>query len=135
MRDGHENTLLQMIREHNALNGFSFVIAEFSVVALAALFICASGILHGRWPVAFAGAGIAANAIAVIAIAVIRIRNREQSQGLLKFRSAQFRADIGQKHPKLSSHTTVLLVSILIPLLLVALLYVQRPRPVPKKPM
>ena len=135
MREGSENTLLQMIREHNRLNGFRFVIIELFVVALAALFISVSGVLHGRWPVALIGTGIAANAVAVIAIAVAQMRDHEQSEGLLKLRSSQFRADIGQKYPKLSSHTVVLLVSILIPFLLVALLYVQRPRPQPKKPM
>ena len=134
MRQGYENTLLHMIREHNRLNGFRFVIIEFCLVTLAALFISVSGILHGEWPVALIGTGIAANAVAVIAIAVAQIRDHEQSEGLRKLRSSQFRADIGQKYPKLSSHTVVLLVSILIPLLLVALLHVQRLRPLPKRP-
>jgi len=134
MCEGNENTLLHMIREHNRLNGFRFVIIEFSVVNLAALFISVGGILNGKWPVALIGAGIAANAVAVIAIAVAQIRDREQSEGLLKLRSSQFRADIGQKYPKLSSHTILLLVSILVPLLLVALLYVQRLRRLPKNP-
>lgn len=115
MSTEHENTLRQIVREHNQLNGFRFVIAEFSVVALAALFISAGGVLHANWLTTFAGVGIAVNALAVIAIAVAQIRNHEPSEGLLKFRSAQFRASIAQKHPDLSSHTTVLFVCILIP--------------------
>jgi hypothetical protein len=125
MSDAHENTLRQIIREHNQLNGFRFVIVEFFVVALAALFISVSGILRSKLLVALIGLGIAANAFVVIAIAIAQIRNHESSEGLLKFRSAQFRARIAQKHPNLSSHTTVLFVSILVPFLLVALLGMQ----------
>jgi hypothetical protein len=125
MSTEHENTLRQIVREHNQLNGFRFVIAEFSLVALAAIFISASGFLHSKWLVALMGLGIAVNAVAVIAIAVAQIRNHEPSAGLLKFRSAEFRASVAQKHPDLSSHTMVLFVSILVPFLLVALLGVQ----------
>jgi hypothetical protein len=132
MRERFEKTLLQMIRDHNRLNGFRFVIIEFSLVTLAVLFISLGGVLHGEWPVALIGAGIAANAAAVIAIAVAQIRDHEESEGLLKLRLSQYRADIGRKYPHLSSHTVIFLVSILIPLLLVALLYVQRLRPLPK---
>lgn len=127
IRDNYEkNRLLHIIREHNRLNGFRFVVIEFSLVTLAAIFISVGGLLHRNWPMAFIGAGIAANAMAVIAIAVAQIRDHEQGDGLLKFRSAQFRADIRSQHPKLSTHTVVLVVSVLMPFLLAVLLYVQR---------
>jgi hypothetical protein len=80
MSTKRENRLRQIIREHNQLNGFRFVIAEFCLVALAAIFISASGFLHSKWLLAFMGLGIAVNAGAVIAIAVAQIRNHEPSE-------------------------------------------------------
>lgn len=121
-------TLLYILREHNSLNGLRFVVIEFFLVAATALFISLSGILHGRALVGIIGAGIAANAVAVIAIAVVQIYNHDKDEGFLKIRSPQFRAHVRQEHPKLGAHTLIVLVSVLTPLLLVALLCLQRIR-------
>jgi hypothetical protein len=56
MRAGNKNTVAVMVREHNSLNGFGLVIVEFLLVVVAALFICTSGILHGRALLTAAGA-------------------------------------------------------------------------------
>jgi len=43
-----KNSVAARVREHKRLSGFGFVIAEFLLVILAALFISASGLLHNR---------------------------------------------------------------------------------------
>jgi len=120
-----KNSVAAMVREHNRLNGFGFVIAEFLLVILAALFISASGLLHNRILLAMTGVGIAANAGAVIVIAAAQIRDHEQSEGLLKVRSPEFRAMLRQNNPNLSTHTLIVFVSTLLPFLLVVLLILQ----------
>ena len=120
-----KNSVAARVREHNRLNGFVFVIAEFLLVILAALFISASGLLHNRILLAMTGVGIAANAGAVIVIAAAQIRAHEQSEGLLKVRSPEFRAMLRQNNPNLSTHTLIVFVSTLLPFLLVVLLILQ----------
>jgi len=120
-----KNSVAARVREHNRLNGFGFVIAEFLLVILAALFISASGLLHNRILLAMTGVGIAANAGAVIVIAAAQIRDHEQSEGLLKVRSPEFRAMLRQNNPNLSTHTLIVFVSTLLPFLLVVLLILQ----------
>jgi hypothetical protein len=128
-----KKTVAYMVREHNSLNGFRLVIIEFLLVVLAAGLISLGGILHGRLLIAVSAAGIVLNAAAVIAIARAQMRHGEPSYGILKFRSLQFRAQVGPDHPRLTTHTLVVFGSVLIPFLLVALLYLQRPRPSPGK--
>jgi len=120
-----KNSVAARVREHNRLNGFGFVIAEFLLVILAALFISASGLLHNRVLLAMTGVGIAANAGAVIVIAAAQTRDHEQSEGLLKVRSPEFRAMLRQNNPNLSTHTLIVFVSTLLPFLLVVLLILQ----------
>jgi hypothetical protein len=125
MRPLDENGLLSMVREHNRLNGHWFVVAEFLLVDLAAVLILVSGALHHRAPVIFAGIGIASNSSTVIAIAISQIRGGEGSEGLLKLRSASFRAEISRRNPNLSTHSLIILMAVLIPFLLVTLLLLQ----------
>jgi hypothetical protein len=116
--------LLDMVREHNSLNGLRFVVLEFLLVIAAALLIFLSGIVHGRILLSLAGIGIVANALAVIIIAVAQILHRDKDEGLLKMHSPQYRATLSRERPHLVSHTTTVTLSVLIPFLLVALLLV-----------
>ena len=135
MRAENKSTLLAMLREHDGLNGLRFVVVEFVLVTVASLLISLSGILHDRILAAIFGIGIAANAVAVIAIAVAQIRNHDENEGLLKLHSIQFRVRVSQEHPKLGTHTLIVLVSVLMPFLLVALLYLRRIGRSPAKPV
>jgi hypothetical protein len=126
MGTDNENDLLAVVREHNRLNGFGLVMVEFFLVTLAALLIAIAGIVHGRILLAIIGVGIGVNAITVITITAAQIRDHEQSEGLLKLRSSEFRASLAQKNPNLSRHTMLVFVSTLVPFLLVALLLLQR---------
>jgi hypothetical protein len=125
MHDGSKPGLLDIVREHNSLNGLGFVVIEFSLVALAALFIALSGALHHRALISIAGAGIFVNALAVIAIAAAQIGNHDNSEGILKIRSPQFRAQIRREHPDLGKHSLLVMVSVLSPFLLVASLFLR----------
>jgi len=57
--------------------------------------------------------------------AAAQIRDHEQSEGLLKVRSPEFRAMLRQNNPNLSTHTLIVFVSTLLPFLLVVLLILQ----------
>jgi hypothetical protein len=124
----NKSTLLDIVREHNSLNGLRFVVSEFVLVILAGLLISSSGVFHGRVLVAIAGIGISGNAIAIVAIAISQIRSHDQNEGILNIRSKQFRAKVGQAHPNLGSHTLIVLASVLVPFLLVTVLFLQRTR-------
>jgi hypothetical protein len=93
--------LLYIIREHNSLNGLRFVVFEFFLVVLAALWISSSGMIHGRLLMSIVGIGISVNALAVIGIAAVQIRNHDKNEGFLKMRSPQFRAALSREHPNL----------------------------------
>jgi hypothetical protein len=84
------NTVAVIVREHNGLNGFG--IAGFILLIVAALLISAGGVQRGLGVLAGTGFGIAVNAGALIAIAASQIRDHEESEGLLKLRSPEFRA-------------------------------------------
>jgi hypothetical protein len=134
MREENKSTLLYIVREHNSLNGLWFVVIEFLLVILAALWISLDGGLHGHKSVAVAGIGISVNALAVIAIAIAQIRDHDTNEGILKIRSPQFRAKVGQEHPNLGAHSLIVLVSVLVPFLLIGLVSLQRARNSPNKP-
>jgi hypothetical protein len=133
MRKENKPTLLYIVREHNSLSGLRLVVIEFLLVILAALLISSSGVLHGRVLLAIVGIGVSVNALAVIAIALAQIRHHDKNEGLLKIRSSQVRAKVGQEHPNLGAHTLIVLVSVLMPFLLVAVLSLQRARNSPDK--
>lgn len=118
-------TFAQMIREHNSLNGLRFVLLEFFLVIVAALWISYSGMIHDRLLMSIVGIGISVNALAVIVIAAVQIRNHDKNEGFLKMRSPQFRAALGREHPNLGSHTFIVMLSVLVPFLLAALLTLQ----------
>jgi hypothetical protein len=118
-------TLAAIVREHNRLNGFGLVIVEFILVLFAALFISASGVIHGRGLIAMAGAGVAVNAIAIIAMSAFQIHSHERSEGILKLRSSEFRAKLQRENPRLNTHTFIVLFTALFPFLLVAVLLLE----------
>lgn len=127
-------TLLYIVRKHNSLNGLRFVVIEFFLVTAAALFI--SFERHNSW--ARRGGQQrrrhCGKCDGCHAIAVAQIRGHDKDEGFLKIRSSQFRANVGQEHPRPGAHTIMVLVSVLIPLLLVALLWQQKIRDSRTKP-
>jgi len=120
------SALLKIVREHNRLNGVRFVIAEFVLVAVAALLIALSGKVHQHGLVTLAGAGILMNSLTVIAVAMGQIRAGERGQGLSRLVSPDDRAALGQKYPGLALDTLILLLFVLSPFLLPLWLLLER---------
>lgn len=118
--------MLAMIREHNTLNGLRFVLVEFLVVTLAALWIGVGTGLHRQVGMALAGCGIAANGLAALIIAAAQLHAHDANIGLLKAWSAKHRARIARDFPDLTRHTTLIVVFLLVPFLLVLLLSMER---------
>jgi hypothetical protein len=113
--------MFEIVCEHNRLNGLRFVVVEFLIVALAALLIAGSGVLHREMLRAVFGLGIVLNALAVLAIAVSQIRLGDADDGLLG-KPAEYRAEAGRRNPNLGARTAILTVAVLVPFLLVILL-------------
>jgi hypothetical protein len=79
-----------IVREHNRLNGFGYRRIHSSNRCRSP-HLC-RGVQRGLGVLARTGFGIAVNAGALIAIAGSQIRDHEESEGLLKLRSPEFRA-------------------------------------------
>jgi hypothetical protein len=117
----------KILYEHNTLNGFWFVLVEFSLIALTALILAVATFLQGSilWPVGWCGVVI--NAGAVCATVVQQMRRGEQSQGLAESYSREGRERIRQEHPRLGWHTLQIVGAVLVPFLLAVLILIERP--------
>ena len=117
----------KILYEHNTLNGFRFVLAEFSIIALAAVVLAVATSLQGSilWPVGWCG--VAVNAGAVCATVVHQMRRGERSQSLAESYSREGRERIRREHPQLGRHTLQIVGAMLVPFLLAILTTIERP--------
>ena len=117
----------RILDEHNTLNGFRFVLAEFIVVALAALFIGAATFRNGSilWTVVWIG--VAVNAAAVCVTVVGQMRRGKRSNSFAESYSREGREKIRREHPNLGAHTLLIMGLVLIPFLLAMLTIPDRP--------
>jgi hypothetical protein len=117
-----------IVREHNLLTGYRFVILEYLLVSL---FLGALGtyyLLASRWIDAAIWLGIVANCLVISALAVAALRNGAADYGSLPMRRRGFRAEIGREHPHLGRRTTALVTVAFVPFLLVSLVVAERHR-------
>ena len=117
----------EMLYEHNRLNGFVFVLIEFSAVALASLFVSVATFIHGRFVWSVGSMGVVVNAIAVCATVVQQIRRGERSSGLMESFSPIGRRKIRREHPHLFKRTLQIAGAAVTPFLLAILTVVDRP--------
>jgi hypothetical protein len=117
----------KILYEHNTLNGFRFVLVEFTVVAVAALFVGAVTLLNGSALWSIAWLGVAVNAVAVCATVVQQIRRGERSNSLAESDSRAGRERIRREHPHLGTHTLQIVGAALVPFLLALLTIIDRP--------
>ena len=116
----------KILYEHNTLNGFLFVLAEFIVVALATLFAGIATFFHGRilWSVGWLG--VAVNAAAVCVTVVEQMRRGERSNSFAESWSREGRGKIRREHPHLGTHTLMIVVLVLVPFVLAILIITGR---------
>ena len=115
-------SIVEMVDEHNILNGFRFVLLEFMIVVCAALFIGYVGLKKGQWGFEAAGLGIAVNAAAICLTVIRQIRRGEHDLGLHETYFGKRRAEIHREHPARDRHTMQLCLVFLVPFLLAAMI-------------
>jgi hypothetical protein len=119
-------TMLAILHEHNILNGFRFVLIEFTLVAVVALLVGATELIHGRVVWAFGYLGIAENAGVICATAIGQMSRRELSHSNIETFFGKGRDAIRREHPHLDRHTLAIVVATLVPFLLAGLTIIDR---------
>lgn len=110
--------LIQRIKEHNYLNGFKFVIAEFGIFILIILPFTLYYLLHNNFIFGVIGLGLIANFMVVLVFAVGSVLRKETSVGINKVYSKKYREEINQKYPQLTNDTFILFAALIIPFIL-----------------
>lgn len=115
--------MLARVLEHNRLNGYGFVAAEFGLIAALVLGISVAYGLRGRWLEAAIAAGIGINAVLVLALSSRSLLRRERGVGVLKlYGTSTARAEIAATNPRLLTDTLLIAAAVLVPFCLSALL-------------
>lgn len=113
--------MISLIREHNALNGLRFSVAEFLVTSVIAISVGIYFTNEGEIAWAIALFGIGANCLVVVTVGVLALRAGEPEQRLRATFSPSARARILRDHPRAQRATWILASLTLIPLALPAL--------------
>ncbi len=116
-----KNTMRALLYEHNILNGFWFVLIEFLLVALVALFVGGAEAVRGNVLWSGAWLGIAVNAAAICATVIGQMRRGERSSSLAETYSGKGREMVAREHPGLLWHTLQITAACLVPFLLAVL--------------
>jgi hypothetical protein len=114
-------SLTSMIRDHNFLNGFKFVIGEFILSILIVLPFTIYYLLSARFLLGVAGIGIIANFCIYIIFAVQSLLRKEKSIGIGKLFSKKIRSEIRNKYPELDRLTLILTLTTIVPFAMTAI--------------
>ena len=120
------HTMRSLLHEHNTLNGFWFVLIEFVLVALAALFVGVAVIAKGSIVWAIVCLGIAANAAVVCVTVIGQMRQGEQSNTIAETYFGKGREVVQREHPNLDRHTLWIVIATLVPFLLSVLTIIDK---------
>jgi hypothetical protein len=115
-----------LLHEHNTLNGLWFVLIEFVLVALVALFVGLAGLSKGSFAWGVGCFGIAANAATICATVIGQMRRGERSNNIAVTYFGKGREVTRREHPDLDRHTLQIVIATLIPFLLAALTLIDR---------
>ena len=107
--------LTTLIREHNYLNGFRFVIGEFAISIIIVLPFTVYYLLNGRIFLGLVGFGVIANFSIYILFSVQSILRNESSIGIGKLFNKKVRAEIRNKFPNLDKLTLILSLATIVP--------------------
>ena len=119
-------TMRSLLHEHNTLNGFWFVLIEFVLVVLVALFVGVAVFAKGSIVWAVACLGIAANAAAVCISVIGQMRRGERSNTFAETYFGKGREVVQREHPNLDRHTLWIVIATLVPFLLSVLTLIDR---------
>jgi hypothetical protein len=119
-------TLLDLIYEHNFLNGKWFVLGEFLIIMLVTAFVSVLFNLHHAYWLGTIAIGIAANTVAMLYVVTKQLRDGTPTKNLLMNRSREYRDWVMKEYPRLSMHTAVLSLALIAPFSIPILLCVQK---------
>ena len=117
-----------IVREHNLLTGYRFVIAEYGLVGLGLTLLVAYYLVVGRLVEALAWFGIVVNSAVIAILALASLRGGTTDLGLLPLRHKSFREAVGREHPGLGRRTLLLITVWFVPYLLAALVLIESVR-------
>jgi hypothetical protein len=108
-------TLTSLIREHNYLNGFRFVVTEFIISIIIVLPFTVYYLFHHRILFGIVGLGVIVNFSIYILFSIQSIRREEESIGIGKLFNKKIRAEIRNKYPNLDKLTWILTITTIVP--------------------
>ena len=114
--------MIGIVREHNLLTGYRFVVVEYAAVSLLLSVLAGYYLVVGRWLDAAVWLGIIVNCLAIGALAAHSLRTGATDHGWLPLRHRAFRRRIGADHPHLARRATTLILVTFVPFLLVVLI-------------
>ena len=112
--------MIGIIREHNLLTGYRFVLVEYLTVSLLFGALGAYYLAVARWVDAAVWLGIVANCLLIAGIAAHSLWTGEKDFGTLPTRRREFRRAVAAGHPHLARRTVLLVTVTFIPWALVA---------------
>jgi hypothetical protein len=107
--------MIRRIREHNHLNGVSFVLGEFVLVTCAALLIAVGFARQGSLPGTVLAAGTSLNGLVVVGFGIAAYQRGERGASLVNLLSSAYRARVAREHPSLTADTLGLTAAVLVP--------------------
>jgi hypothetical protein len=110
--------LIKKILDHNYLNGFKFVVAEFGIFILVILPFTFYYSIHKNFLFGIIGIGLLANFVVVIFYAMRSIQRKERSLGINKIYDKKIREQIMLEYPHLVRDTFVLFAALILPFFL-----------------
>jgi hypothetical protein len=112
--------VIAIIQRHNRLNGVTFAIVEFSLIALVVGTFAALYVIRGNIPYSLVTAGITANCLPVIIIGARMLRDPQ----IPPYWNKSAREQHLRENPKMLRDTLLLTTATLLPfVVLVAVLY------------
>jgi hypothetical protein len=110
--------MIEIVREHNLLNGYRFTIAEYGLVGAGLGLLAAYYGAAGRYLDALVWLGIVVNCAVIAILALDALRSGATDPGMLPMRRGSFRDSVAREHPRLARRTLVLITVGLLPYLL-----------------
>jgi hypothetical protein len=127
-RAAYAAAVIQRIRAHNTVNGVTFVICEFALMALVIAPFGVAWALTDRPLNALAAAGFVANCLCVVVVGVQDWRAGERGYSLRLLFNSAHRARLMKEHPTMSEGTLSILLGTIIPFALAVLILVDYSR-------
>jgi hypothetical protein len=118
--------VIDIIREHNMLNGYRFALVEYGALVVGLSALVAYYFAAARWLDAAVWLGIVANSLTIAVSAAAAIRSGAVDHGTLPMRRRAFRDAVARHHPGVGRRTSLLIVIQCIPFLLAASVTAER---------